>query len=698
MANSAVDDPLKKLIRNRPIQEHILSNANHAMIFKAVHRCVEKHKKCKRQIPLLPTRVLEIMPSISPSEKPNIRLYEPSTTEMANYAALSYCWGGPQPFQTTVSNIESYRKGISHDYLPLTVQDAVTTTRALGLKYLWIDSFCIIQDSDDDKAHQLSKMRFIYQDAFITIAATDAKAATDGFLQTSDKPLPRIFKLPCFGYDGTVGTMFLTPCTPVEKQSINQRAWCMVEHLLSWRYLAFDATQRTIQFCCRETATGNGGITYLMGFNRAQTYLQRNLLPKIHRRRGKTASLKLSKNTKFVRIASSRKEGSDSSLVSGSETSSSSSGEAESLDLFWFNLITRYSGRNMTNSEDTLPALSAVAEAFSQFWDGGYMAGLWKHHFPRCLMWRMSTNSTSNSLYAGPTLDVIEPYEKNTNGANHLPSGRRPRNSRGELYFRAPTWSWASVDGVVEFFYPDDDLSDNESDNSSDSDSDDSLLMKYDNHDQRRWIRKITPKFCSWETEPTIPGFEFGAVKSGEIVIEGVLIKPPSDMKWFNPSTRRYESRVSQRYGGRDAKNKEQVPGSDNTGPETEGDEWSDESDDDQSSDEEEEDESSEIGDKKDGSKDGQDSDSSSLLSDSNSESDADLCYSGVGFLDVPGEAPTAREQVACLLLEMPPDGLETLGLILSRHTDYEAWRGVGHFENIEWENFKRKRKVVTIV
>jgi hypothetical protein len=30
------------------------------------------------------------------------------------------------------------------------MQDAITTTRALGCRYLWIDSVCIIQDSASD--------------------------------------------------------------------------------------------------------------------------------------------------------------------------------------------------------------------------------------------------------------------------------------------------------------------------------------------------------------------------------------------------------------------------------------------------------------------------------------------------------------------------------------------------------------------
>jgi hypothetical protein len=73
----------------------------------------------------------------------------------AKYCALSHCWGPvdkrpPPEACTTKDNEAANFEGIKLSVLPKTFRDAVTVTRSLGLRYLWIDSLCIRQD---DKEH-----------------------------------------------------------------------------------------------------------------------------------------------------------------------------------------------------------------------------------------------------------------------------------------------------------------------------------------------------------------------------------------------------------------------------------------------------------------------------------------------------------------------------------------------------------------
>lgn len=58
--------------------------------------------------------------------------------------------------------------------LPNTFQDAITVTRMLGLKYIWIDSLCIVQDDAQDWEREAAKMAIIFEAAYVTIAATAA--------------------------------------------------------------------------------------------------------------------------------------------------------------------------------------------------------------------------------------------------------------------------------------------------------------------------------------------------------------------------------------------------------------------------------------------------------------------------------------------------------------------------------------------
>lgn len=84
---------------------------------------------------------------------------------------------------TTTENKVHRMAGIPLDYLPRTFYDAVCSARnlhRLHVRYLWIDSLCIIQDDSEDWAVQSSEMAQIYSGAVMTIAASSAKDGSAG--------------------------------------------------------------------------------------------------------------------------------------------------------------------------------------------------------------------------------------------------------------------------------------------------------------------------------------------------------------------------------------------------------------------------------------------------------------------------------------------------------------------------------------
>ena len=113
-----------------------------------------------------PIRLLEITGNVN---KPHVRLHQTRPSER-----ISYCWGGPQPFQTLKENIEQYREGIPFHHLAKSIQDAIIVVLRLKLRYLWVDSLCIIQDGTH-KAKEITKMRDIYANALLTICASNAE-------------------------------------------------------------------------------------------------------------------------------------------------------------------------------------------------------------------------------------------------------------------------------------------------------------------------------------------------------------------------------------------------------------------------------------------------------------------------------------------------------------------------------------------
>lgn len=142
------------------------------MISAWIKDCQDDHSACKSSNPLgtLPSRVIDVG---SPDGKTAPRLCD-TGGEPGDYIALSHCWGGRQPLITTKENISSMRTCIPWGELPNTFQDAITVTRMLGLRYVWIDSLCIVQDDAQDWEREAAKMALIFEAAYLTIAATAA--------------------------------------------------------------------------------------------------------------------------------------------------------------------------------------------------------------------------------------------------------------------------------------------------------------------------------------------------------------------------------------------------------------------------------------------------------------------------------------------------------------------------------------------
>jgi Heterokaryon incompatibility protein (HET) len=205
------------------------------------------HALAKEDKPL-PTRVLDVGDDINP----DVRLYLPRKAEegkegeRGRYIALSHRWGNgdKKPLCTTKTNLEALRKGIELDQLPKTFQDAVKVTRQLGVRYLWIDSLCIIQDDDDDWICESRKMEAVFASAYCTIAATSAKESTEGFLIPRSVEPPIRLQDPddsqLYAYVSRIDENF--DCD-LEEAELNQRAWVFQERALSCRTIHFTAGQ-----------------------------------------------------------------------------------------------------------------------------------------------------------------------------------------------------------------------------------------------------------------------------------------------------------------------------------------------------------------------------------------------------------------------------------------------------------------------
>ena len=93
----------------------------------------------------MPTRVLDVDVSSKSQVHPHL-----TNGQIGEWVALSYCWGKASGLVLRAESFERLTRGVELEDLSATHRDAVMVTRALGLRYLWLDALCIFQDSDED--------------------------------------------------------------------------------------------------------------------------------------------------------------------------------------------------------------------------------------------------------------------------------------------------------------------------------------------------------------------------------------------------------------------------------------------------------------------------------------------------------------------------------------------------------------------
>jgi hypothetical protein len=207
-----------------------------------INHCLKTHDQCNRRVKQsvykLPRRLIGVAKSTAST--PMVKLVK--KTRSCKYAALSYCWGQDQ-LKTTKASVSRFHSGITLTDLSKTVQDAVRVVQRLGIRYLWVDCLCIIQDDDNNVAAEIGKMADVYQGALVNIVASCASNSDQGFLGRRPDILTSSFVLRTF--TGDVAKLVLEPSGAygLAEESVNKQAWFMQESLLSPRLLMFGSCQ-----------------------------------------------------------------------------------------------------------------------------------------------------------------------------------------------------------------------------------------------------------------------------------------------------------------------------------------------------------------------------------------------------------------------------------------------------------------------
>lgn len=292
-----------------------------------------------------------------------------------NQMTLSHCWGKVKSLELTAENYNQLLDTIPLSSLPRLYQDAIYTTRQLNIRYLWIDSLCIIQSGDNlkDWQHEVSLMSKVYSNSFCNIsagAAPDAEhsmfnirnpiAIVPGIVDLAVPNSPEMF--PHLISDEGIWDV------EVSSALINSRAWVLQERLLSTRNLHFGESQ--LSWECRQK---DASEIYPAG------------LPEF-------AKTELPRVKSLFTLRKQRPSG-------------------ETLSQSWYNIVTMYSSCNLTYPSDKLVALSAVAKEMKFIMGDQYVVGLWRRDLERQLLWVVKDPALRllPEVYRAPSVSLLPP-------------------------------------------------------------------------------------------------------------------------------------------------------------------------------------------------------------------------------------------------------------------------------------------------
>jgi Heterokaryon incompatibility protein (HET) len=357
-----------------------------------LEHCVNNHEECRSLGTAdrnLPTRLIDLGPD-KEEIKPRI-CQSAGLSPSIKYMTLSHRWGTGKMVSLTTETIEHWVISMPLSDLPLTFRHAMEATKELGCRYLWIDSLCIIQDSNEDWEREAAMMGDVYQNSHcnLTAAAPNASSTT-GLYNIRDPmniqmPLVEVPNLPLS--EQKVGGTRYWFCFDegiwrynVVQSPLFKRGWVVQERILSPRILHFAGNQMFWE--CLERRACETLPVYLPALNNEK---------------------KLSIDTL--------------SVAAGPLVPSPFGPSDESLKklILWESVVERYSSTELTfPDKDKLSALSGIAKKMGI--RGEYLAGIWKEGLILHLMWHRKDDSILS----------------------------RPD------HYQAPTWSWASVNGQVQ--------------------------------------------------------------------------------------------------------------------------------------------------------------------------------------------------------------------------------------------------------
>ncbi|VUC29334.1 unnamed protein product [Clonostachys rosea] len=363
--------------------------------------CLQTHVECKQANKFVPPYLLQL-----DGENQLFRLVSDDEVHCqpdTRYCTLSHCYSpNDTALQLTTATLENLSIQQSLSNLPLTYQDAFAVVARLGLRYLWIDHLCTLQDKPG--AH--GEKRDILRNSFCGISATGSTLPSSG-LFIERKPeliIPTVFELPLDDCGGkTLVKSENSGEKPFLAEPLIKTAKGFQERLLTPRMIHFGSS-----------------LVYWECFGSLCNEIHPCGIPLKPRSYRIMEEDMASKHAGVIKNPPSRLAWKPL-LITQSITYPYDNPRVDILDR-WYNLLQTYTCCTSATADERLACVEGAFLGMKPLLrehgcDDTYLSGLWLHALPSALIWTPAS-------------------------AADRPTG-----------YQAPSWSWAAVNGPITYDY-----------------------------------------------------------------------------------------------------------------------------------------------------------------------------------------------------------------------------------------------------
>lgn len=359
-----------------PISAQADGNESQICMLHWLWTCLTSHPRCGLNTSdnTIPKRLVDLGEGAAKIVKPCV--IETGTGHSV-YACLSYCWGDETKNRCRLlqSNITRFASGIDPAEIPKTVLDSFKIAKILGLRYIWVDALCIVQDDIGDWRHEAPRMGGIYRNAIVTIAAKSSEHADYGLLNTRQAEAYGLEFCSLAGLELPRPVPNIMRC--LDDAPLVRRAWTTQEMYLSRRIL-----HMTDAFVGWECRLFHGTENYPRGFPGIpnKVSIEHGVYPDY-------LTKELFRQPSWL----------------AQDMFQSTTIPAPILFFSWQELVKHYSTKRLTRDEDILVAIGGLAASLRQSTGSQYLAGLWNDNIISDLLWQSDESRRRPTVYTAPS-------------------------------------------------------------------------------------------------------------------------------------------------------------------------------------------------------------------------------------------------------------------------------------------------------